>query len=54
MNTEYSEEKSNYGKGSIKTKFQRFRNQNRFQKAVKDKFAWMTILLIFIYYPLLA
>ena len=40
MNTEYSEEKNNYGKGSVKTKFQRFRNQNRLQKAsVKDKFA---------------
>lgn len=51
MNTEYSEEKSNYVKGSVKTKFQRLRNQNRFQKAsAKDKFAWMIILLIFIYH----
>jgi hypothetical protein len=40
MNTEYSEEKSNYGKGSVKTKFQRFRNQNRFQnKGVREKYA---------------
>jgi hypothetical protein len=40
MNTEYSEEKSNYqGKGSAKAKFQRFRNQNRFpSKVVKDKY----------------
>lgn len=41
MNTEYSEEKSHYGKGSVKAKFQRFRNQNRFpnSKPGKDKFA---------------